>query len=115
MSTQNQGKENNRNAQNTACKGTKKFLGGNTNLQGKIFEISAKDAVQQFTNTIKVITDYIGQEYMHGGDIRYMIEHMEYFNFVCPADPPANTNEYEKESWKKQLNLFMEKKGCLYG
>jgi hypothetical protein len=112
MSTQNQGKENNRNVQNTAFKGTKKFLGdGNTNLQGKIFEISAKDAVQQFTNTIQVITDYIGQEYMHGGEIRCMMKHMEHFNFIRPADPPANANEYEKESWKKQLNLFWKRWG----
>jgi hypothetical protein len=54
MNTQNQsqGKENNKNTQtqNTTggYKGTKKFMGGNTNLQGRIFEISAKDAVHQF-------------------------------------------------------------------
>jgi hypothetical protein len=45
-------------------------VGGNTNLQGKVFEISAKDAVHQFAETVKVIADNVGQEYTHGGDIR---------------------------------------------
>lgn len=28
-----------------------------------------------------------------------------------PADPPANANKYEKESWKKQLDLFWKRHG----
>jgi hypothetical protein len=95
----------------TVYKGAKKFLGGNTNLQGKIFEISAKDAVHQFADMVKAIADYVGQEYTHGGDIRFMIENMEDYNFVRPADPAANVNAYEKESWKKQLDLFWKRRG----
>ena len=45
----------------------KKFLGGNAQLQRKIFEITAKDAVHQFAETIKAVADYVGQEYTHGG------------------------------------------------
>jgi hypothetical protein len=89
-------KENNKNAGNVqgggAYKTNKKFVGGNTNLQGKVFEISSRDAVHQFAETVKAIADYVGQEYTHGGDIRYMIEKMEDYNFVRPADPPANAN-----------------------
>lgn len=102
-------KENNKNAGNlpsSRYKTNKKFMGGNTNLQGKVFEITARDAVHQFTETMKAIADYVGQEYTHGGDIRYMIEKMEDYNFVHPADPPANANQYEVKSWKKQLDLF---------
>ncbi len=108
---QHQGKENNRNAANAFGKGAKKFLGGNVNLQGKIFEIQAKDAVHQFAETVKAIADYVGHEYTHGGNIRYMIERMEDYNFVRPEDPPANASEYEKESWKKQLDLFWKRRG----
>jgi hypothetical protein len=113
--TQSQGqKENNRNAQNITGGykgGARKFAGGNTNLQGKVFEITSKDAVHQFAETVKAIADYVGQEYTHGGDIRFMIENMADYNFVRPADPPANANEYEKESWKKQLDLFWKRRG----
>jgi hypothetical protein len=41
--------------------------------------------------------------------------HIEDSSFVQPADPPADANEYEKESWKKQLDLFLEKESNLYG
>ncbi len=95
--SQGQGKKNKKNTQNIigGYKGSKRFIGGNMNLHGKVFEISVKDAVHQ------AIADFVGQEYTHGGDICYMIERMEDFNFVRPADPSANANEYEKESWKK--------------
>lgn len=99
-------KENNKNAANTSggsgggYKGNKKFTAGNTSLQDKVFEISSRDAVHQFTETVKVISDYVGQEYTHGGDIKFMIYNMEYYNFQHPADPAVNANEYEKESWK---------------
>jgi hypothetical protein len=108
-------KENNKNAGNVqgggAYKTNKKFMGGNTNLQGKVFEISSRDAVHQFAETVKAIADYVGQEYTHGGDIRYMIEKMEDYNFVRPADPPDNANQNEVESWKKQLDLFWKRRG----
>ncbi len=50
--------------------------GGSANLQGKVFEITAKDAVHQYAETVKAIVDYVGQEYTHGGDIHNMIENL---------------------------------------
>jgi hypothetical protein len=105
MSTQS--KENNKNAANTGgYKGNKKFTGGNTSLQGKVFEISARDAVHQFTETVKAIADYVGQEYTHGGDIRWMVENFQDYNFQRPENPANNEDPYELESWKKQLDLY---------
>jgi hypothetical protein len=49
---------------------------------GKIFDVTSRDAVHQFSETIKAIADYVGQEYMHGGDVRYMIETLTDYNFV---------------------------------
>jgi len=40
-----------------------------------------------------------------------MIENMTDYNFVRPGDPPANANQYEVESWKKQLDLFWKQQG----
>jgi hypothetical protein len=106
------GKENNKNAFNAGgYNKAKRFVGGNTNLQGKVFEITAKGAVHQYAETVKAIADYVGQEYTHGGDIRFMIENLNDYNFVRPEDPAVNANEYEKESWKKQLDLFWKRRG----
>jgi hypothetical protein len=67
--------------------------------------------VHQFSETIKAIADYVGQEYTHGGDIRYMIKYFEDFNFIHPADPQANAGQLEIEYWKKELNLFWKRRG----
>jgi hypothetical protein len=82
-------KENNKNAGNNgggtrSQKQNKRFMGGNASLHGKTFEIISKDSVHYFAETVKAIADYVGQEYTHGGDIRYMIENMSNYNFVCP-------------------------------
>jgi hypothetical protein len=44
----------------------KKFVSGNAQLQGRIFEISSKDAVHQFAETVKAIANYVGQECTNG-------------------------------------------------
>jgi hypothetical protein len=85
MSTNQGGKEYNKNTANNTgggvFKGNKKFSGRNVCLQGKVFGISMRDAVHQFSDTIKAIANNVGQEYTHGGDIRYMVENFADFNF----------------------------------
>jgi hypothetical protein len=56
-------KENNKNLQNVQREYKKKFMGGNTNLSGKIFDVTSRDTVHQFSETIKAIADFVGQEY----------------------------------------------------
>jgi hypothetical protein len=108
-------KENNRNAQNTGGGGykgqNKKFVAGNARLQGKTFELNNREAVHQFTETVKAIADYVGQEYTHGGEIRYMVENFADYNFQRPANPEDDEDPYELESWKKQLDLYWKRRG----
>jgi hypothetical protein len=40
-----------------------------------------------------------------------MIENFEDYNFICPPDPLPNANQFEIESWKKQLDLFWKRRG----
>jgi hypothetical protein len=47
-------------------KQNKRFMGGNMSLQGKTFEITLKDSVHNFVETVKAIADYVGQEYIQG-------------------------------------------------
>jgi hypothetical protein len=111
-------KENNKKASNmqgiqnnNGSRMNKKFFSGNAHLQGKIFEIKSNDSVHQFAEIVYAIANYVVQEYTHGGDIRYMIENFEDYNFICPPDPLPNANQFEIESWKKQLDLFWKRRG----
>ena len=63
-------KENNKNAANIreGYGGSKRFTGANDSLKGKIFDVSSRDAVHQFADTLKAIADRVGQQYTHGGD-----------------------------------------------
>jgi hypothetical protein len=65
----------------------KKFVGGNLSLSGKIFDFFSRDAIHQYADTIKAIADYAGQAYTHGGDIQFMIENLEDYNFIQPENP----------------------------
>ncbi len=59
---------------------------------------------------MKAIADYVGQEYTHGGDIRYMIENLEEYNFTRPANPEDEDDQFEIESWKKQLDQYWKRR-----
>jgi hypothetical protein len=60
----NSTKENNKNAGNIlgVKEGSNEFAGGNLSLQGKIFDVSSKEAIHQFAKTVKAIANCFSQE-----------------------------------------------------
>jgi hypothetical protein len=58
---------------------------------------------------MKAIADYVGQEYTHGGDIQYLIENLNDYQFVRPTNPANNQDQFELESWKKQLDIYWKR------
>jgi hypothetical protein len=76
-------------------------------LSGWTYDVTGRDSTHHFAETTKAITDYVGQEYTHGSDIRYTIENLTDYNFVRPGDPPAGASTYDVESWKK-ASPFLE-------
>ena len=72
--------------------------------------MSSRDAIHQFADTVKAIADHVGQAYTHGGDIRFMIENLDY-QFVRPGIPNDNKDVFEMESWKKQLDIYWKRRG----
>jgi hypothetical protein len=56
-------KENYKNTANTKeyYGGGKKFTGANDSLKGKIFDVTSRDAVHKFADTLKAIAGYVGQ------------------------------------------------------
>jgi hypothetical protein len=92
-------KENNKNSGNTAKENYgKRFIGANASLTGKIFDVTGRDAIHQFADTLKVTADYVGQQYTHGGDMRFMIENLSEYNFLRPSNPEDVNDPYEMES-----------------
>jgi len=108
-------KENNKNSANTGGKeyygGSKKFAGANELLRGKIFDVTSWEAVHQFADTLKAVVDYVGQQYTHGGDVRFMIKNLTDYTFVRPPNPQNANDQNELESWKKQLDLHWKHRG----
>jgi len=69
----------------------KRFVGGNSSLSRKIFDVSSRDAIHQFADTLKAIADYVGQAYTHGGDTRFM-------------KSGGNQTKPPKASWRPMLS-----------
>ncbi len=65
--------------------------------KAKIFDVTGRDAIHQFTDMTKAIVDYVGQQYTHGGDMRFMIENLSDYNFVRPPNPNDAEDPYEME------------------
>jgi hypothetical protein len=40
-----------------------------------------------------------------------MVENLEDYRFVRPANPDPNAHQYDSESWKKQLDLYWKCRG----
>ncbi len=93
-------KDNNKNNSTKEYQG-KKFVGGNPSLSGKIFYASLRDAIHQFSDTVKVIADYIGQAYTHGGDIRFMVEILADYNFIRPENPYDEDDTFKMRSIRR--------------
>jgi hypothetical protein len=109
-------KENNKNSSNINTKeyiggGSKKFTEANESLKGKVFDVTSREAVHQFADLLKAVADYVGQHYTHGGDVRFMIENLRDYTFIRPPNPQDAMDQYELESWKKQLDLHWKRRG----
>ena len=65
-----------------------KFRGNSEHLQGNIFDCSNYKQAENFVTTLKRISEYVGAEYKHGGDIRASILFNEgKINIPVPVAP----------------------------
>ena len=95
---------------------TKKFQGNHDKLQGCIFDCSDSRQADLFVTTLKRISEHLGSEYKHGGDIRSSILNETKFTIPVPVAPTivdaANLTAVEvvgnmifKEKWTRILNV----------
>ena len=66
---------------------TKKFQGNHDKLQGCIFDCSDSRQADLFVTTLKRISEHLGSEYKHGGDIRSSILNETKFTIPVPVAP----------------------------
>ena len=77
-----------------------KFKGNSSDLEGYIFDCSDSRQVDKYITAIKRITEYVGEEFKYGGNIRSLIENSKRFEIPMPTAP--SDNGYSQISY----NLF---------
>ena len=98
-----------------------KFKGNCTDLSGYIFDCSDYKQADTFVNTLKRISEYVGTEYKHRGDIRSSIINEAKLTVPIPASPTAPvdadalTPEEEVASiiFKGELAEYIKRKSML--
>ena len=76
-----------RKPQATAKPVSTKFKGNCEKLHGAIFDCSDYKQADNFVSSLKRISEYVGSEYKHGGDIRSSIINQARFVVVIPTRP----------------------------
>jgi hypothetical protein len=66
-----------------------KFKGHFAELSGHIFDCSDSKQADKFVHTLKRISEYVGLEYKHGGDIHSLIINEAQATVPLPTPPPA--------------------------
>ncbi len=68
-------------------------------------------AIHQFAEMLKAIADYVGQQYMHGGDIWYMIKNLRYYNFTRAVNQDNGENQFELEYSGRSNWIYIGREG----
>jgi hypothetical protein len=97
-----------------------KFLGNCTGLQGCIFDCSDYKQADTFVTTLKRISEYVGAEYKHGGDIQSSIINEMKITIPVPTAPtavdpksPAPSESVAEMIFKREIDSYIKRKSLL--
>jgi hypothetical protein len=97
-----------------------KFRGNCTKLQGCIFDCSDYKQADTFVRTLKRISEYVGAEYKHGGDIQSSIINEMKITIPVPTAPtavdpksPTPTESVAKMIFKGEIDSYIKRKSLL--
>ena len=97
-----------------------KFIGNCTELKGHIFDCSNYKQADKYVNTIKHISEYVGLEYKHDGNIHASIVNEEVFVIPHPAAPdvvdpinPTPDEQFNLRVLDKEINAYIKCQGIL--
>ena len=86
-----------------------KFKGNCEKLQGAIFDCSDYKQADNFVSSLKRVSEYVGAEYKHGGDIRSSLVNQTKFDVPIPTQPVIVNEAAPTATEKVQLLIFQGK------
>ena len=90
---------------------TLKFKGNSFDLEGYIFDCSDIRQADKYITAIKIITEYVGEEFKYGGDIRLYIENSKRFDIPMPNAPSENDTAFLKMILNRKMNIYLKRDG----
>ena len=85
-----------------------KFKGNCNDLSGHVFDCSDYKQADNYVTTLKRISEYVGSEYKHGGDIRSSLINGKAFIIPLPVPPPAPVDAQDLTPGETMLNLIFK-------
>ena len=91
-----------------------KFTGRCEDVGGHIYDCTApRDAATQFVLTTREISEYVGREYSHGGDIRLTVLNQARPTLTEPSDPAENATRTQVRIWERKCDAFVRREEAL--
>ena len=89
------------NQQSNPSRSNSKFHGSCEALKDQIFDCSDYRQADQYVNTAKRISEYVGAEYRNGGDIRSSVVNETKFTIPLPTapQPPVDADHPTPDEW----------------
>jgi hypothetical protein len=81
-----------------------KFKGRCDGIKGFVFDCADGKQSDCYNVAMKELAEYVGREYTHGGDIRWMIENTKLFTVLMSKDPPNNVKATAMRIWERIID-----------
>ena len=79
-------------------------------LKGHISDCSDAKEVNNYSNILKEVAQYVGTKYKYSRDIRYLVENLELTTIKILSDLALTTILSKKEIWKPELSEYVKRK-----
>ena len=90
-----------------------KFKGNYLDLEGNIFDCSDSNQDNTYITAIKIIAEYVGEEYKYGVEIRSLIENSQSFQIAMPTALDDNDTDLVKMIFNKKIDIYFKHDGIL--
>jgi hypothetical protein len=91
-----------------------RFEGRCDELKGFIYVCADSRQADGYTKTTNEIAEYVGRTYIHGADVRIVIESLEPAQWTTPADHGVGAGPTEMLIWTTEVKAFVLRKANLF-
>jgi hypothetical protein len=90
-----------------------KFDGKCDSLKGFVFDCVNGQQSYSYNVAIKEVAEYVGRDYVYGGDVHWTIENKKRFKVPMPADISTDASATNKRVWECRVDEFVKHDNCL--